>query len=133
MPAALPASVVVQKSAPPAMPAAPVVQPAVRVESATITTAAGWADKVRTAKTSADRQAAVRQLATFDAKTNPVVVDTLVAVARFDTDRAVRVESLHQLAAHPAALSQVWGLTADPDPVVRKEATEVMSKIRNGQ
>jgi hypothetical protein len=114
--------------APTVIPATPVRQ-ASKMETGLPVTATGWAAKVRDAATPADRMAAVRKLASFDGKQNPVVVDMLLAVAKRDTDQGVRLECLRHLAAYPQVKSQVWALTADPDPVVRKQAAEVMSMM----
>jgi hypothetical protein len=84
--------------------------------------------------TTNEQLAAIRELARNDWRQNPVVASTLLAAAKSDPSRLVRVECIKQLAAgrmnHPQVMTELAVLANDADPLVRYEVAQALDLLK---
>jgi hypothetical protein len=129
VPAAIPAAVLN-----PPMPAQSPVSNDVVPAAMAVDPAVELSKQVVSAKTAAERIAAMRELKKFDWQKHLVVASVLVHAGKNDRDTEVRIEAIRFVAArkvmHPQVLSMIALLTTDLDDSIRDEATKAMEQLK---
>ncbi len=81
-----------------------------------------------------DRHEAIRGLATHEWQKSPKIVAAMVKAARVDSDRAVRVNAIRQMASMkmdvPYAIEHLKYMQKDRDEWIAQEATLALDKLQ---
>ena len=115
-------------------PAAPEAAPAtIQLPISDENTISNLIDGMLTGSTPKDRHQSIRSIVSHDWRKYPQIVAALVKTARLDSDRAVRVNAIRQLALLnidvPYVFDHLKYMQKDQDDWVRQESTAALEKL----